>query len=130
MARLFLFKDEDCLCAWGRDKLQLTDEQAKSFASVKMPRGYASLSLNAINKMLPYLRRGYRNDEAVFLANLKAALPKEVCAEQDVKSVDADNREGIAAKIYWSELFGADFTRSQEGAFATATCTLWFDVEI
>ena len=34
---------------------------------------------------------------------------------RNVKSADADNREGIAAKIYWSELFGADFIRSREG---------------
>lgn len=34
---------------------------------------------------------------------------------QHVKSADADNREGIAAKIYWSELFGADFVRSRAG---------------
>lgn len=34
----------------------------------------------------------------------------------NVKSADADNREGIAAKVYWSELFGADFIRSREGA--------------
>lgn len=34
----------------------------------------------------------------------------------NVKSGDADNREGIAAKTYWSELFGADFIRSREGA--------------
>ncbi len=33
----------------------------------------------------------------------------------NVKSADADNREGIAAKIYWSELFGTDFIRSREG---------------
>ena len=33
----------------------------------------------------------------------------------NVKSGDADNREGIAAKIYWSELFGNDFIRSREG---------------
>ncbi len=33
----------------------------------------------------------------------------------NVKSADADNREGIAAKIYWSELFGANFTRFREG---------------
>lgn len=32
-----------------------------------------------------------------------------------VKSGDADNREGIAAKIYWSELFGRDFVRMREG---------------
>ena len=33
----------------------------------------------------------------------------------NVKSGDTDNREGAAAKIYWNELFGADFIRSREG---------------
>lgn len=33
----------------------------------------------------------------------------------NVKSGDADNREGVAAKIYWNELFGEDFIRSREG---------------
>ena len=33
----------------------------------------------------------------------------------NVKSGDTDNREGIAAKIYWSELFGGDFVRTREG---------------
>lgn len=33
----------------------------------------------------------------------------------NVKSGDVDNREGIAAKIYWNELFGEDFIRSREG---------------
>lgn len=34
----------------------------------------------------------------------------------NVKSGDSDNREGIAAKLYWSELFGRGFVRSREGA--------------
>ena len=34
----------------------------------------------------------------------------------NVKSGDSDNREGIAAKIYWNELFGDDFVRSREGS--------------
>lgn len=33
----------------------------------------------------------------------------------NVKSADADNREGIAAKTYWSELFGDNFVRAREG---------------
>ena len=33
----------------------------------------------------------------------------------NVKSGDADNREGVAAKIYWHELFGEEFIRSREG---------------
>lgn len=34
----------------------------------------------------------------------------------NVKSADADNREGAAAKIYWTELFGSEFYRSREGS--------------
>lgn len=34
----------------------------------------------------------------------------------NIKSGDTDNREGIAAKIYWTELFGREFIRTREGA--------------
>ncbi len=34
---------------------------------------------------------------------------------QNVKSGDSDNREGIAAKLYWTNLFGSDFVRHREG---------------
>lgn len=34
----------------------------------------------------------------------------------NVKSGDSDNREGIAARIYWKSLFGEDFIRTREGA--------------
>lgn len=33
----------------------------------------------------------------------------------NVKSGDADNREGIAAKLYWIRLFGTEFKRDREG---------------
>lgn len=32
----------------------------------------------------------------------------------NVKSGDSDNREGIAARLYWGALFGDDFTRDRE----------------
>jgi len=32
----------------------------------------------------------------------------------NVKSGDSDNREGIAARMYWSELFGKDFVRDRD----------------
>lgn len=35
---------------------------------------------------------------------------------QNVKSGDVDNREGVAARLYWNELFGESFTRLREGA--------------
>lgn len=34
----------------------------------------------------------------------------------NVKSGDTDNREGVAAKIYWPLLFGNQFTRNREGS--------------
>lgn len=54
----------------------------------------------------------------------QAALLRKLGKEGDrlkpyysnVKSGDADNREGIAAKLYWGELFGDDFIRHREGA--------------
>ena len=82
---LFSFDDEKRLKEWASDKLQLSVEDADAFEKIRVPQGYASLSLNAINKILPYLRKGYRYDEAVILANLPAVmgcnpenLPKEV----------------------------------------------------
>ena len=82
---LFSFDDEDKLKEWAIEKLQMSSEEAEIFEKISVPQGYASLSLNAINKMLPYLRAGYRYDEAVIMANLPSVigcdvdeLPKEV----------------------------------------------------
>ena len=36
---------------------------------------------------------------------------------QNVKSDDSDNREGIAARLYWRELFGDGFVRVRTGQF-------------
>lgn len=34
---------------------------------------------------------------------------------KNVKSGDTDNREGLAARVYWNRLFGADFKRERDG---------------
>lgn len=52
-------------------------------------------------------------------ANLLSELGKDGDALKpyyaNVKSGDSDNREGIAAKIYWDKLFDGSFQRSREG---------------
>lgn len=68
------FDNDEMLQAWAMDRLQLSVEDAVQFVKIPVPQGYASLSLNAINKMLPYLREGYRYDEATMLANIPAVL--------------------------------------------------------
>lgn len=89
---LFSFDDADRLQAWAEDKLQLSPEQAEKFAAIRLPQGYAELSLNAINKILPYLRSEFRYDEAVFVANLKAVVPAGVWA-------DAEQRDRLVSDV-------------------------------
>ena len=71
---LFTFDDCDKLMEWSITNLQLSPEEAKKFSEINTVQGYASMSLNAINKSLPYLRAGYRYDQAIFLANLKSVV--------------------------------------------------------
>ena len=83
---LFSFDDDDKLKEWAKTNLQLNDEQAETFADIKVKQGYAALSLNAINKILPYLRGGYRYDEAVFIANLPAVVPQEMWKYENTRT--------------------------------------------
>lgn len=100
---LFSFDDDEMLAEWGMEKLQLSQDDAEKFAKISTPRDYASLSLNAINKILPFLRQGFRYDEAVFVANLKQVLPKEIYEreserakiEQDIKELMIDFRNPL-----------------------------------
>lgn len=88
---LFSFTDEVRLRAWAQEKLQLSEKQAAAFAAIRLPRDYAALSLNAIGKILPYLRSGYRYDEAVFMANLRSVLPAGVWADESKRhEIEAD----------------------------------------
>lgn len=71
---MFSFDDDKKLKNWAQERLQLSQVDAEAFVGIRVPQGYASLSLNAINKILPYLRNGYRYDEAVMLANLPTVI--------------------------------------------------------
>ncbi len=92
---LFAFDDDDKLKMWAKDRLQLSDADAERFADIKIPQGYASLSLNAIDKMLPFMRKGYRYDEAVFCANLKAVMRDEVWSDEDRRRQIVDHVAAI-----------------------------------
>lgn len=73
---LFAFDDEIRLTHWLKVALQLDEAAAVQLANSRIPMGYASLSLNAINKIIPWLKRGYLYSDAVFFANLPAVFPK------------------------------------------------------
>ena len=75
---LYFFDSETKLYAWAKDNLQLNDDEAEKFVKIKIPQDYGSLSLCAIDKILPWLRIGYRYDEAVFLANLPRVVSANI----------------------------------------------------
>lgn len=75
---LVYFDSNEKLQEWAKNNLQLNDEECEKFVKIKILQDYASLSLCAINKILPWLRLGHRYDEAVFLANIPQVVSEEV----------------------------------------------------
>lgn len=78
---LYSFDDDKKLTDWLRISLQLDEEKAKTLAKLHLPQGFASLSLMAVNKILPWLRKGLIYSEAVFYANLNKVLPASVTGD-------------------------------------------------
>lgn len=72
---LFSYDKEEGLIAFAKKHLQMNEEEAKKFAAIKMPSGYAALSVKALCKILPYLRTGMKYSHAVLLANLGEVVP-------------------------------------------------------
>lgn len=54
-------------------------------------------------------------NQSLLLLKLGLNGEKLIPLYKNVKSGDSDNREGVAARIYWKELFGADFFRNRDG---------------
>ncbi|MFC4232651.1 type II CRISPR RNA-guided endonuclease Cas9 [Parasediminibacterium paludis] len=79
---LFSFDDEDEVRNFAIEKLKL-DNKAEKFVALwyKMPVAYSMLSLNAINKIVPFLQQGFIYTEAVLLAKMPDVLGKEIWDE-------------------------------------------------
>lgn len=68
------FDGQEYLKNFALEKLKLYEEKAEKFSKIKLNSGYATLSLSAIKKMLPFLRKGFLYSDAVYLANLHKVL--------------------------------------------------------
>lgn len=88
---LFFYTDETKLAEFGKNRLQLDDEEAKKFCEISLPSDYASLSLKAISKILPYLRRGLIYSHAVFLGNLCEVMPQYEWEIEEMRNAAIDN---------------------------------------
>lgn len=75
---LYSFQDKEKVKQWGLDKLQLDDKQAENFSKIKLSHNFASLSLCAIKKILPWLEEGYIYSHAVLMAKVPDIVGKEL----------------------------------------------------
>ncbi len=71
------------LFQYAKDKLGLDDRNAKSFSKIRLKKDFASLSLNAITKILPYVREGLLYSHAVFMANIKKIVDENIWNDEN-----------------------------------------------
>lgn len=88
---LFFYTDDTKLAEFAKNRLQLNDEEARKFCEISLPGDYASLSLKAICKILPYLRRGLIYSHAVFLGNLCEVMPQYEWNMEEMRNAAIDN---------------------------------------
>src|SRR5699024_3825982 len=78
---LFSFDDKEKLKEWAQKRLALDDTVAEKFSEIQLKQGYARLSLRALRKILPYLKRGMIYSHAVFVSNIKEVIGERLWVE-------------------------------------------------
>ena len=73
---LYSFADKDKVKYWGMEKLQLDEEMAEKFSKIRLSHSFASLSLCAIRKILPWLETGMIYSHAVMMAKVPDIVGK------------------------------------------------------
>lgn len=94
---LDFFDDDLKLKEWGQQHFGLTEEQADAFAGIHLPQGYASLSLKAMDNIVP-LMRDHRMiySEATLIAKLRDLTkdyPFDISFDDDVEAYLKDDIE-------------------------------------
>ena len=98
---LFFFNSEDKLKEFAREKLQMDEEHACLFSKIHLPSDYASLSLKAIRKILPYMKiYGMIYSHAVFLANLPSVIPHKMDKDALFPMLPREEADDIVKAFY------------------------------
>lgn len=82
---LFSFEDEELLEEFFKVNFDFNQDQLKELKSLwnSFPVGYASLSLKAINCILPFLREGLIYTEAVMLAKIPDVIGRDLFKQNE-----------------------------------------------
>lgn len=97
----------DFLKRFGIERLKLEDAKAGTLAKIRLQQGYATLSLSAIKKILPYLRQGFIYSEAIYLANLHKVLGVARISEDIVKHFSEEVKRIIRQNNFEKKLIQA-----------------------
>lgn len=88
---LSTYTSDEKIKEFAANKLKLDEESANKFAKIHLKKDYASLSLYAINRILPYLEQGLLYSHAVFMANMdKIILPEKWNNEADRAMIETE----------------------------------------
>lgn len=79
---LHTFDDKEKLVEFAKEKLALDNRKAIKFSEIKLASGYSPLSLSAVKRILPYLKKGIKYSTAVYLANLPKVLGENEVSEE------------------------------------------------
>ena len=71
---------------YAKEKLGLDEKRAKSFSKIRLKKDFASLSLNAITKITPYLKQGLLYSHAVFMANIENIVDEHIWNNPEERS--------------------------------------------
>ncbi len=74
---LYFAPDESWLREWGKKNLDLSEEQAEAFSEISLEPDYSRISHKAINKMLPFLKKGMDYSEASKAAGYHHSFDEE-----------------------------------------------------
>jgi CRISPR-associated endonuclease Csn1 len=88
---LFTYNDSDKLKEFATKKLCLDSSRVRKFSNISLQQGYGSLSLKAINKILPWLKKGLFYSHAVFMANLARVVDESVWSNSDKRKLIEDS---------------------------------------
>lgn len=84
---LSTFTSDEKLIDFGKNKLKLSQEDAEKFSKIHLKKAYSSLSLYAINKILPYLEKGLLYSHAIFMANMGKIVKPELWENQEIRTL-------------------------------------------
>ncbi len=75
---LFSFSLDKKIKEFAEEKLKLNEKEVRKFSALTLKKDYASLSLKAIKKIMPYLKEGLIYSHAVFMANLENIVDENI----------------------------------------------------